>query len=139
MKKIKNKKDFFTGIIAIAISAICFSSMIFSGLHMRLLIAGMIAFVWSIYSFISAVSYKGILEELETAADERDKYLVIKSSHKTLRIMNGVLSGCCFISLALLGVLQLPIFLSIGATLCGVLALLFIVMLCTNAYYEKHN
>ncbi len=139
MKRIKNKRSFFTGVITIVIAGVCFGTLLFSSFEPRLLIAGMIALAWSISSFILAFSQKGIVEELETVADERDKHIAMKSGHKTLQIINYVLCACCVVSLVLYGVFRLSVFISIATTLCCVLLLLFITMLCVNTYYEKHN
>lgn len=139
MKEIKSKKDFSIGIITIILATICFGAMVLKGFQFRFLISAIILLTWSVYSFFIAFFQKGIVEELKEDMDERDTYVTMKSGHKTLQIMNYVLSGSCFISLVLYGIFHISIFITIAITLCCILILLFLIMLCVNTYYEKHE
>lgn len=63
----------------------------------------------------------------------------IKSGHATVRIMNYLLLGGCWIALVLYGFTKSALALSVAATLCGVLIAMFIIMLGVNLYYERRG
>ena len=52
---------------------------------------------------------------------------------------NYVLVGGLFVGLVVDVILKNPVFLTVAVTLCGVLVMMFIVLICTNIWFEKHN
>ena len=78
-------------------------------------------------------------EVSEEICPECGRNLVIKSGHATVRIMNYLLLGGCWIALVLYGFTKSALALSVAATLCGVLIAMFIIMLGVNLYYERRG
>lgn len=139
MKRIKNLRNFVTAIITLILGIICIGIIIFHGMETRFLIAGIFLITWSAVSFFSAFTGESTVSQAEKAIDERDKYIVMKSSRKALQITNYLIGAACFISIFLYAVLRGEIFLTISIALCAVLVTMFIVMLLTNIYYEKRE
>lgn len=139
MKRIKNLRNFVTAIITFILGIICIGIIIFHGMETRFLIAGIFLIAWSAVGFFSAFTGESMVSQAEKAIDERDKYIVMKSSRKALQITNYLIGAACFISIFLYAVLKGGIFLTISITLCAVLVIMFMVMLLTNIYYEKRG
>lgn len=137
MKKIMSKKDFITGIIACILSIICICFYVRNNDNTRLIAAGIVLIVWSVYSFISAFTKKGTIEKAETLLDERDKLILMKSSHMSLSIINYICWGTLLVAMILFAILRQTTFLIIGYTLGGIILILLIVSLLVNRYYEK--
>ena len=105
----------------------------------RFLVASVILEVFAVVNYMFAFANKGVLEELEGNADERDYFNVLKSSHMVLKILNYVLCTGCFVSIIIYAAIRSTICIAVAFTFCAVLVMLFVIMLCTNMYYEKHN
>ena len=139
MKKKKDKKGLIFGVITALLAMVCFGVHFFTTFQWRFVISGMILLALSSYHFYCAFSRKGLLEELGVEEDERDRYITMKSSHLTVKITNYILFAACFISVILYAAFQFQAFLVITITLCVVLVALFVIMLLSNSYYEKHQ
>ena len=131
--KIKSVRNLASGILLMFLAAACACKLLLDGFQLRFLLS------ISLVNFYFAFTHRGIEEELSRYADERDRYLAIKSGHATVRIMNYLLLGGCWIALVLYGFTKSALALSVAATLCGVLIAMFIIMLGVNLYYERRG
>lgn len=136
--KVKNKRGLVVAIIATILFAVCLTVYINSS-ESRFAVSSVLLLILSITNFIRAFSKKGILEELAENADERDLYLVTKTSHYTIRIITYVLYCLNFILLLLYEAYKYQYFILIACTLCAILVLIFIVHLCINIYLDKRE
>ena len=134
--KVKNRRGLIVAIITTILLVVCLIVYI-NNSEIRFAVSSVLLLALSILNFIRAFSKKGILEELAENADERDLYLVTKTSHFTIRIMTYVLCCLTFILLLLYGAYKYQPFIIIACTLCGILVLTFIVYLCVNFHFEK--
>lgn len=136
--KIKSRRNFIIAIISTILAVTCLA-ILFTAFEFRFVITSLFLFIYAIINFILAFSKRGILEEIGGVADERDKFIAMKSGHLTLKILNYVLSTACFISIVLYGAFKNTIFLSSAILLCSIIVLMFIIMLAVNIYYEKNR
>lgn len=139
MKRIKNKRVFATGIISTIAVLICIGIIMLQGFQPRFVISLIILIAWSIVSYFTAFTQKGVAEQAVEYADERDQHIAQCSSHKTLLISNYFLFGGCFFGLLLYGIFKNSVFLTVAVTLCGTLVMMLIILICTNIWFEKHN
>lgn len=137
MKKIKSKKNFVYGVVSSIFAVACLIS-ISAGFKWRSFAAGIILLVLSAVNYKVAFSHRGIIEETAENTDERDIYIIMKSSRSTIKIFNYVLYTACFVSLILYGFLKSRIYIVTALVLCAVLAALFLIMLFVNIYYDRH-
>ena len=96
--KIKSVRNLASGILLMFLAAACACKLLLDGFQLRFLLSALLAVSISLVSFYFAFTHRGIEEELSRYADERDRYLVIKSGHATVRIMNYLLLGGCWIA-----------------------------------------
>lgn len=136
--KVKNKRGFVAAIITAILLVVCLIVYI-NNLEMRFAVSSVLLLVLSVINFIRAFSKKGFLQKLAENADERDLYLVTKTSHFTIKVMTYVLSCLTFILLMLYAAYKYQFFIIIATTLCAILVLMFIVYLCINIYLEKNE
>lgn len=136
--KVKNKRGLVIGIMTAILSIVCFISY-FGYYEKRLMISGVLLAALSVVNFIRGFSKKGVLEELAENTDERDLYLVMKSSHLVIKAMNYVICGLTFTFTLLYGIFKYQYYLVIAGTLCAVLVLMFLIYLAVNIYLEKHE
>lgn len=139
MKKVKSRRHVVTGAITAILALLCLVLFPVTGFTVRFLISAVILLAWSAVNLSIAFTKKGILEELAGCADERDRYLAMRTSHRALQLLNHILCGACFVSLVLYGALRLSGCLVVAATLCGVLVLLFLLTLCVNVWEERRG
>ena len=97
--KIKSVRNLASGILLMFLAAACACKLLLDGFQLRFLLSALLAVSISLVSFYFAFTHRGIKEELSRYADERDRYLAIKSGHATVRIMNYLLLGGCWIAL----------------------------------------
>lgn len=136
--KIKNKRAFITGII----TTILFITSVFVYCvyaEDRFIISSILLFALSIVNFIRAFTKKGTLEKLAEHADERDIYIVSKTSYLTIKIITYTLSVLTFMLLLLYGVYKYQYLMIIASTLCAILVLMFFIYLSVNIYLERHE
>lgn len=134
---IKNKRNFFMAIIMTLLSFVAFIIYMKSN-EQRYFITMLIGIFYAMIQYHQAFS-TNIFEELKIYNDERDDFIIMKTSHLLVRIMNYVLfiMICIFLmSYMLLGVDTL---LVISLTLVGVLVFVFLGTLFINIYLEKRN
>lgn len=136
--KIKNRRGFAAGIITFLLGM---ASIIFYVIskEQRFFISSILLIVFSLTNFNYAFTKKGILEELEDTADERDLYLTMRTSHVLLKITNYVLCTFTFLFLIAYSAWKASSLLIISMTLCAVTVFIFIAFLCINIYYEKNE
>lgn len=136
--KIKNRRGFAAGIITFLLGM---ASIIFYVIskEQRFFISSILLIVFSLTNLNNAFTKKGILEELEDTADERDLYLTMRTSHLLLKITNYVLCTFTFLFLIAYSALKASSFLIISMTLCAVTVFIFIAFLCINIYFEKNE
>lgn len=136
--KIKNKRALASGVIATAVGILALSAWA-AGAGNRFLLAAVLLAALALVNYSRSLSQKGVLEELEQQADERDRYLVMKTSHILLQITNYVLCGATFLFLATYGAWKSPILLAVAITLCAILLFLFIGTLIINTRLEHQE
>lgn len=136
--KIKNRRGFAAGIITFLLGM---ASIIFYVIskEQRFFISSILLIVFSLTNLYNAFTKKGILEELEDTADERDLYLTMRTSHVLLKITNYVLYTFTFLFLIAYSAWKASSLLIISMTLCAVTVFIFIAFLCINIYYEKNE
>lgn len=136
--KIKNRRGFAAGIITFLLGM---ASIIFYVIskEQRFFISSILLIEFSLTNLNNAFTKKGILEELEDTADERDLYLTMRTSHLLLKITNYVLCTFTFLFLIAYSAWKASSFLIISMTLCAVTVFIFIAFLCINIYFEKNE
>lgn len=136
--KIRNRRGFAAGIITFLLGM---ASIIFYVIskEQRFFISSILLIVFSLTNLNNAFTKKGILEELEDTADERDLYLTMRTSHVLLKITNYVLCTFTFLFLIAYSAWKASSLLIISMTLCAVTVFIFIAFLCINIYYEKNE
>ncbi len=139
MKRVQNKRAFATGVITAAGALVCCGVMVIQGFQTRLVVSLLLLAAWSAVSWSMAFTRKGMVEQPAASADERDRYIAQRSSHAALRISNYLLLGGCWIGLLLYGICKSAVFLTVAATLCGVLVIMFIAFICANVWFERHG
>lgn len=136
--KIKNKRALASGVIATAAGILALSAWA-AGAGNRFLLAAVLLAALALVNYSRSLSQKGVLEELEQQSDERDRYLVMKTSHILLQITNYVLCGATFLFLVAYGAWKSPILLAVAITLCAILLFLFIGTLIINTRLEHQE
>ena len=136
--KIKNKRALASGVIATAVGILALSAWA-AGAGNRFLLAAVLLAALALVNYSRSLSQKGVLEELEQQADERDRYLVMKTSHILLQITNYVLCGATFLFLVAYGAWKSPILLAVAITLFAILLFLFIGTLIINTRLEHQE
>lgn len=139
MKRIKNVRSLITAVITLALGVICLCVFFLRDQERRFLIAGMILLVWSAVSFFSSLTKDNTQTQSKPAADERDEYLILKSSRTTLRLINALIRIACLVFVVLYAIFQWTVLLVVTITLCVTLFLMFFALLFTNLYYEAHE
>lgn len=134
--RIKNKRSFIIGMTTATLAIICLAAY-FNYSEQRFIISGALLIALSAVNFIR--TKKGVLEEMAENADERDIYLVMKSSNLVIRIMNYVILCFTLIFVLLYAIFKLQYFIIIAGTLCAVLVMMFMVLLAVNVYLEKRE
>lgn len=136
---IKNPRALITAAVTLILGVICLCVFFLQDQERRFLIAGMILLAWSAVSFFSAFTKSSFVKQAERTADERDRYLVLKSSHSALRLINALIGSACLVCVVLYAIFQWDVLLVITITLCAILFLMFFALLFTNLYYEAHE
>lgn len=136
--KIYNKGKFTSALIATILTIACLIAYFITN-HMRFIIAFPLALIYAGFEYYSAFSKSSLLSELEQNIDERDIFITMKTSRTTILILSKLLFCACLISIILYAMFHSSIYIIIMITLCIVICTLFVVMLFTNIYYEKHD
>ena len=69
--------------------------------------------------------------------DERALFIATRSGHLTLKIMNGLLFAGAMLALLGYGFTEDGRWMAVSLALCGVIVVMFLVLLAANCYYEK--
>jgi len=137
--KIKSIRHFITGILCAILSSISLGVLFINGFSLKYFVSAILLILFSLISFIYSFSVKGLEEEIRESIDERDSFVTMKSGHKTLQIANWLFYSIVMILISLYGFTKFYVFLISAMTLCAVIAILFILMIIVNLYYEKHE
>ncbi|MGI6255557.1 MAG: DUF2178 domain-containing protein [Acutalibacter sp.] len=138
-KPVKNLHSLIVAIVMTLLGLVCLGVYWLKDRDARLLAAAFVVFVWAVGDFYDAFHRKPIEERISGMADERDRYLAMKSSRTAMSIFNKTLllgSVVCFWVYARC---KVEFLLPVAVTLCGVELLLFLLLLCVNLYYEKQS
>lgn len=136
---IYNKKGFVRGIITLMICIFGVIAILMKGFSLKLAILLMISFLFSITELSRSLSRTASLEDKIADTDERDKYILLKTSHKSIQILQVIYFVMLILLMVLYAITKNSICLGafilsgINVTIC------FIVTLITNIYYEKHE
>lgn len=136
---IKNPRALITAAVTLILGVISLCVFMLQDQERRFLMAGMILLAWSAVSFFSAFTKSSLVKQADRAADERDRYLVMKSSHKALRLTNSLIGAICLACVVLYAIFRWDVLLVVTITLCATLFLMFFILLFTNLYYESHG
>ena len=136
---IKNPRALITAAVTLILGVISLCVFMLQDQERRFLMAGMILLAWSAVSFFSAFTKSSLVKQADRAADERDRYLVMKSSPKTLRLTNSLIGAVCLACVVLYAIFRWDVLLVVTITLCATLFLMFFILLFTNLYYESHG
>lgn len=136
--RMKNKRGLIVGIMTALLALVCLIGYIYYN-EKRFILSCVLLIALSVVNFTKAFSKKGILEELAEKADERDLYLVMRTSHLAIKAMTYILCAFEFVFLILYGINKYQAFIIIAGTLCVILILMFIVYLGINIYLEKYK
>ena len=137
--KIYNKKGFISGIVWLSICLVGIFAMAVKGFSLKLTLWTLLLFLFSIASISRSFSKASSLEDLLADTDERDRYILLKTANKSLQIF-GWINFAVTISLMIIYAITKNNYL-LGAFILSSLyiTIIFIVTLCTNIYYEKHE
>lgn len=137
--KIYNKKQFTSGLISLMIFLMALISVILRGLSIKIIIIMPILLLFSIteirISFSKDMSKKNLIEN----EDERAKYISLKTSHKSLKILQDINIVVVFISMILYAVTKSIFWMGAFILSSVYMTLIFAVELAANIYYEKHE
>ncbi|MCC0694396.1 hypothetical protein [Clostridioides sp. ES-S-0048-02] len=134
--KVKNRRGFIVAVIA---SMLCCASIVIYYIlkEQRFLISSFLLITIAIFNFYNAFSKKGIVEELQDNADERDLYLTMKTSHILVKIMNYTLCAFTFLFIIAYSAWKNQSLLVIAITLCVIEIFLFVAYLLINILLDK--
>lgn len=134
---IKNKRNFFIAIIMTLLSFVAFIIYMKTNEY-RYFITMLVGIFYAMIQYYQAFS-TSIFEELKIYNDERDDFIIMKTSHLLLRIMNYILFIMVFIFLMRYALFGIDTLLIISLTLIGILVFIFLGTLFINIYLEKRN
>lgn len=134
---IKNKRNFFIAIIMTLLSFVAFIIYMKTNEY-RYFITMLVGIFYAMIQYYQAFS-TSIFEELKIYNDERDDFIIMKTSHLLLRIMNYILFIMVFIFLMSYALFGIDTLLIISLTLIGILVFIFLRTLFINIYLEKRN
>ncbi len=138
-KRIRSNRQFCLAVLATVLAAVCTVIALMDEGNVRYFLSGAILIALAVVNYYYAYNKKGVEEEMMQYTDERDRYIAMKSCQTMVQIVNYVLLGVCLVSLLLYGAFQVPAFLVVAGTLCGVLLLMFVTMLAVNAHLERYS
>ena len=137
--KCTNKRSLALAALSLVLLAASLAAYFLQGREIRFLLSAGLALVWGLVQLYEAFHTKGAAELAAALADERDHYLAAKSSQRALRIFSCLLLAACFALLFSYGLWKRPELLGALAALCAAAAVLFVLLLGVNIYYEKRG
>jgi len=136
--KIYNKKGFISGSLGILLSLTGFILMFFKDISIKSIIVLSLVLLFSIIKFIGSLSQSKTSKDIVISNDERDKFIQLKTSHKSLEIL-GVLNFIITIILMIVyGITKNKMFIPAILITSAYITISFILLFITNIYYEKH-
>lgn len=137
--KIYNKKGFINGIIFLIICITGLVSVILKGLSVKMGILLPLLFLFSITSIKRSLSKSASKEDIIAADDERDQYIILKTSHKVLQIINVINYIIILASMVMYAVTKNQLCLSWLILSATYFTVLFVTEILVNIYYNKHE
>lgn len=137
--KIYNKKGFISGLFTLLVCIIGGISVVLKGVSIKMSILLPILFLFSITEMRRSLSKAKSKEDLIKNEDERDKYILLKTSQKSLKILEGINMIIVIISMISYAVTKNIFLMGIFVLSSVYITLIFVVELATNIYYEKHE
>lgn len=137
--KIYNKKGFIRGLICLCTCIFGLGTLFLIKFSVKLTILSAIMFLFSITDLTRSFSKTSTLEDILADDDERDKYIVLKTSHMTLQILEGINYALTILFMVIYAVTKNNIFLVAFILTSAYITINLIVYLFTNIYYEKHE
>lgn len=137
--KIYSKKGFISGLITLLVFIIGVISVVLKGLSIKMSILLPILFLFSITEIRRSLSKAKSKEDFIKNEDERDKYILLKTSQKSLKILEGINMIIVIISMISYAVTKNIFLMGIFVLSSAYITLIFVVELATNIYYEKHE
>lgn len=137
--KCYNKKGFISGVFGLLLCIVGIFSVILKGLSIKMSISIPLLFIYSITQIVRSFLKIAAKEDLIKSNDERNKYIELKTSHKTLEILSNINIIVMILSMISYAVTKNIFLLSIFILSSIYFTLNFIVELATNIYYEKHE
>lgn len=134
-----NRKGFVRGIITLVICIFGMLAIFIRGFSLKLAILLIISFLFAITELSRSFSRTASLEDKLADTDERDKYILLKTSHKSMQILQVIYFVIAILLMVLYAITKNSICLG-ALVLSGInITICFIVTLVTNTYYEKHE
>lgn len=137
--KIYNKKGFIRGLSYLVIFLISLFCILFKDSSLKLLVLSTIIFLFSVTDLSRSVSKTSSLDDITEENDERDRFIIMKSSKKTMDIMIKLNFILTILFMILYGVTKNNILLGAFLVSSSYITINFLVILITNIYYEKHE
>lgn len=137
--KIYNKKSFISGIISLIICIIGLVSDSLNGLSIKMSILILLLFIFSITEIRRSLSKSASWEDIITAADEREQYVILKTSHKVLQIANVINYIISMMSMVIYAVTKNQFWLGWFILSAIYFTVLFVMEILINIYYDKHE
>ena len=136
---IYNKKGFVRGMITLMICIFGVIAIFMRGFSLKLAILLIISFLFSITELSRSFSRTASLEDILADTDERNTYILLKTSHKSMQILQVINFIVTILLMVLYGITKNSI-CSGALILSGAnITICFIVTLAANIYYEKHE
>lgn len=135
--KIYHYRPFFTGLLCLALAVGCAALGAVYGLEARHIVGLLILLAMAGISFRFAFAPKGLVDEIQGEVDERALFIATKSGHRTIQIMNALSFTAAMLAFLAYGFTRWAVWMTVGVTLCGVLVMMFVVLLAVNCYYER--
>ncbi|MBE3591706.1 MAG: hypothetical protein IMW84_02135 [Thermoanaerobacter sp.] len=135
----KSERNLIYVIVSISLLIGSFYAYTTKGYEMKYLIAAAFAFglfAVNIFLYRKNVGFK---DDLLENADERDLYIVMKSTQSTLKFMNNICLVFGVFFLMLYSITNNLLFMIVGLTLFALIVIMFITLLITQSYYEKNS
>lgn len=137
--KVYNKKGLISGIITLIISILGVLAIFIKGFSVNLAILSIILFLFSIADLSRSFSRTASIEDILADTDERNKYILLKTSYKSMQILQFINFIVTILLMVIYYITKSSICLG-AFILSGInITICFIVTLVTNIYYEKHE
>lgn len=137
--KIYNKKSFANGILDLTICILGIVALIVKGFTLKLSIPVLLLLLFSITSLKRSFSRTASVEDIIKDTDERDKYILLKTSHKSMQILEYINFIVAITFMIIYAITKNNVCLGAFIISGSYITIGFIVTLITNIYYEKHE